>query len=218
MQPCREICTETIKNRSGRKRAEKLRPAAAWMGAPGADEPLRLRAAEEARRKPTSLQWFIPLFSLALVGVNGSCQAWTSADLLCLCLGNGASPRGPEFGIRIRHLNGPPFAACHWKIGGARACRVPPAERTLASLLCSMTPLRLTVYFLSPPFLVPSATPFFLFALEKSKLRQLSMPENANQFFYKERDIVSPYQQTGSFNLRILSNKHSFMCIWTWKN
>lgn len=112
-------------------------------------------------KKPNGLQWFIPLFSFALVGVNGSCQACTSADLLCLCLGNGASPRGPEFCISIRHPNGPPFAACHHKIGGTRAVRVSPAERTSAVLLCSMTPLSSTVDFASPPLPVPWAYPFY---------------------------------------------------------
>lgn len=63
------------------------------------------------------------------------------AGLLSSCLGNGASPRGPKFGISILCGNGPPFAACHHKIGGFGLARVPPAERGPVFPLCSMTPL-----------------------------------------------------------------------------
>lgn len=71
-----------------------------------------------------------------------------------LCLGNGASPRGPKFGISILRGNGPPFAACHHKIGGFVLARDPPAERGAPLFpLCSMTPLVLTVDFLSLPSL-----------------------------------------------------------------
>lgn len=73
----------------------------------------------------------------------------TLAGLLSLCLGNGASPRGPKFGISILCGNGPPFAACHHKIGSFVLARVPPAERGPVFLLCSMTPLILPVDFLS---------------------------------------------------------------------
>lgn len=69
------------------------------------------------------------LLSLALVGVNGGCHAYTLAGLLSLCLGNEASPRGPKFGINIPRGNGPPFAACHQKIGGSVLAGVPPAEQ-----------------------------------------------------------------------------------------
>lgn len=50
-------------------------------------------------------------------------------------------PRGPKFGISILCGNGPPFAACHRKIGGFVPARVPPAERGPVCPLCSMTPL-----------------------------------------------------------------------------
>lgn len=96
-----------------------------------------------------SLLWFIRLLSLTLVGVNGGCHACTLALLLSLCLGNGASPPGPKFGISILCSNGPPFATCQRKIGGFVPARVPPAERGPVFLSCSMTPLFLTVDFLS---------------------------------------------------------------------
>lgn len=78
---------------------------------------------------------------------------------LSLCLGNGASPRGPKFGISILCANGPPFAACHHKMGGFVLARDPPAERGPVFPLCSMTPLILSVHFLllcRPPCRIPA--------------------------------------------------------------
>lgn len=98
------------------------------------------------------------------MGVNGGCHACTLAGLLSLCLGNGASPWGPKFGISILCGNGPPFAACHHKIGGFVLARVPPAERGPVFLLCSMTPLILTVDFLSL-FLGRSPSSYFISSL-----------------------------------------------------
>lgn len=93
-----------------------------------------------------------------------------------LCLGNGASPPGPKFGISILRGNGPPFAACHHKIGGFVLARDPPAERGAPLFpLCSMTPLVLTVDFLSLPSLSwPAPLPLiplapFLFRRKKNQ-------------------------------------------------
>ena len=96
------------------------------------------------------------------MGVNGGCHACTLAGLLSLCLGNGASPRGLKFGISILRGNGPPFAACHRKIGGFVLARVPPAERGPVFPLCSMTPLILTVDSLSLPSSVSSPSSYFI--------------------------------------------------------
>lgn len=98
------------------------------------------------------------------MGVNWACHACTLPGLLSLWLGNRASPWGPKFGISIQYGNGPPFAACHHKIGGFVLARVPPAEWGPVFLLCSMTPLTLSVDFLSlflgralSPLLISSA-------------------------------------------------------------
>lgn len=101
------------------------------------------------KKESKSLLWFIRLLSFALVGVNWACHACTLPGLLSLWLGNRASPWGPKFGISIQYGNGPPFAACHHKIGGFVLARVPPAEWGPVFLLCSMTPLTLSVDFLS---------------------------------------------------------------------
>lgn len=100
--------------------------------------------------------------SLVIYAVIISCTCGCELRLSCmhpgrsptLCLGNRAQSPVPlgaqKFGINILHGNGPPFAACHHKIGGCVLARVPPAEQGPVFLLCSMTPLVLSVDFLSP--------------------------------------------------------------------
>lgn len=66
-----------------------------------------------------------------------------------LVVGEQGQSLGPKVCISIQYGNGPPFAACHHKIGGFVLARVPPAEWGPVFLLCSMTPLTLSVDFLS---------------------------------------------------------------------
>lgn len=97
----------------------------------------------------------------------------TLAGLLSLCLGSRASPRGSKFGISILRGNGPPFAACHHKIGSFGLARVPPAERGPVFLLCSMTPLILPVDFLSSlSWLLLLSLSFALFFISSLLLKQ----------------------------------------------
>lgn len=145
----------------------------------------------------TSLLWFIRLLSLTLVGVNGGCHACTLALLLSSCLGNGASPPGPKFGISILCSNGPPFATCQCKIGGFVPARAPPAERGPVFLSCSMTPLFLTVDFLS---LSSLAAPFILFHQSSSSPRGR----------WKDIEYNHKPSETGSPGYPLLSNRRFF--------
>lgn len=95
-----------------------------------------------------------------------------------MCLGNGASPQGPKFGISILCGNGPPFAACHHKIGSLVLARVPPAEWGLVFLLCSMTPLILPVDFLS--LFLGCSLSLFLFHYFSSSRKALQKPADYN--------------------------------------
>lgn len=115
-----------------------------------------------------------------------------------LCLGNGASPRGPKFGISILRGNGPPFAACHHKIGGFVLARDPPAERGAPLFpLCSMTPLVLTVDFLSLPSLSWPRSP--------SSYSVSSLPLQA-----QEKPTDYNHIRKGPFGYSSPSNRHFF--------
>lgn len=133
------------------------------------------------------------------MGVNGGCHACTLAGLLSLCAGNAASPRGPKFGISILCGNGPPFAACQRKIGGFVPARVPPAERGPVFPLRSMTPLILTVDFLS---LFLGRSSYFISSL---LFKQKSMKNKT-----KKTDYNRIASEKGSFGYYLLSNRHFF--------
>lgn len=128
----------------------------------------------------------------------------TLAGLLSLCLGSRASPRGSKFGISILRGNGPPFAACHHKIGSFGLARVPPAERGPVFLLCSMTPLILPVDFLS--------SLSWLLLLSLSLLLSsyfITSPQAEKHWKNQRKTATSP---TGRVHLVILChlNRHSF--------
>lgn len=115
-----------------------------------------------------------------------SCTCGWEWGLSCMHPGNslllvfreeGASPPGPpKFGISILCANGPPFAACQHKIGGFVPAGVLPAERGPVFLLCSMTPLILT---LSISFFFRGPLPFL--SLHPSSSSQAGEHENKIQ-------------------------------------
>lgn len=132
----------------------------------------RLRVEKERGRKSVRVSY--DLYGYYLLHLWVWMEAVMHAILagpLSLCLGNGASPRGPKFGISILCGNGPPFAACHHKIGGFVLARDPPAEWGPVFPLCSMTPLMLSVHFRSLFLWLSLLSRFFSLSRKTSRLQ-----------------------------------------------
>lgn len=132
-------------------------------------------------------------------------------------LGNEDTPWGPNFCINILYCNGPPFAACHHKIGGSIHASASQLRR--ASAHCAHGNLFPTLTLSLPPFfcLVSlSSLPFAFssfFCLSLSQLQCFKDDKGT-----KNRDRAGTLLRQlcqCSLNLKatLIVNSSSFQCI-----